>query len=370
MGGEKAYLILQNGAVFEGRSFGAVTGEPVTGEPITGEVVFNTGMTGYLETLTDKSYYGQIVAQTFPLIGNYGVIPPDFEGQTVIPRAYIVHSWCDSPSNFRSGGDLDAFFRERGVPGICGIDTRALTRMIRKGGVMNGVVTYDKARADMAAVAAYRVTNAVEAVTCPAPYAVTRTGNKRRIALMDFGLKEGIKRELAARNCDVYVFPAHCGAEEITAVKPDGIMLSNGPGDPADNAGIIAVLRRLCAMNIPMFGICLGHQLLALAHGFRTGKLKFGHRGANQPVRDETTGKAYITSQNHGYAVLTDSVDPRIARALFTNINDGSNEGLEYLGAPIFSAQFHPEACPGPRDTAFLFDRFISITEEARKVCR
>jgi carbamoyl-phosphate synthase small subunit len=343
-----AYLVLQNGVVMEGSSFGA------RGE-VTGEVVFATGMTGYLETLTDQSYYGQIVLQTFPLIGNYGVIPSDFESDAVGAKAYIVRHPCREPSNFRSEGGLDAFLRERGIIGLCGIDTRALTKIIRENGVMNGkIMTSRPTEADIAEVKAYTIRDAVAAVSSRSVTKISpdNTQTVRRVALMDFGAKRGIARALAARGCEVWSFPHDASAREILEMKPDGIMLSNGPGDPAESAnnGIIETLRILQRSNVPIFGICLGHQLLALANGYLTKKLKFGHRGANQPVKDLSTGLVYITSQNHGYAVTAD-------KCSFVNVNDGTCEGLDYGNS--FSVQFHPEARGGPLDTAFLFDRFM-----------
>ena len=339
-----AFLILENGLVFEGKFFGA------EGE-VTGEVVFATGMTGYLETLTDPSYYGQIVLQTFPLIGNYGVIPEDFESSIIGAKAYIVKHPCQAPSNFRSEGKLDIFLREKGVVGLCGIDTRALTKVIRENGVMNARITAMPPREeDRLAAEAYTIENAVAVVSSKT---VQQVGDGAyRIALMDFGAKRGMVEELKKRGCAVWVFPYDTAAEEILKIKPDGILLSNGPGDPADaaNAGIIENVRRLHQSSIPIFGICLGHQLLALANGYKTRKLKFGHRGANQPVKDVQTGRVYITSQNHGYDVDT-------SQSAFVNVNDGSCEGLDYGSA--FSVQFHPEACGGPLDTSFLFDRFI-----------
>jgi len=347
-----AYLVLQNGTVMKGNSFGA------QGE-VTGEVVFATGMTGYLETLTDQSYYGQIVLQTFPLIGNYGVIPPDFESAAVGAKAYIVKYPCQNPSNFRSQGNLDAFLKERGITGLCGIDTRALTRIIRENGVMNGKITASPPTpADIAEVKAYSILNAVSAVSSRSVTKIVpdkppvKRGAPLRVALMDFGAKRGIARALAARGCEVWLFPHNTGAQEILNIKPDGIMLSNGPGDPAEkaNSGIIETIRTLQKGTAPIFGICLGHQLLALANGYSTTKLKFGHRGANQPVKELATGRVYITSQNHGYAVTTD-------KGSFVNVNDGTCEGMDYGNS--FSVQFHPEACGGPLDTSFLFDRFM-----------
>jgi carbamoyl-phosphate synthase small subunit len=342
-----AYLVLENGTVMKGEYFGA------QGE-ITGEVVFATGMTGYLETLTDQSYYGQIVLQTFPLIGNYGVIPPDFESANVGARAYIVKHPCENPSNFRCEGTLDAFLKERGITGLYGIDTRALTRIIRENGVMNGKITAaPPTEADIAETKEYSIKNAVAAVSSRT---VTKTVPaqkvEKRVALMDFGAKRGIANALSARGCEVWSFPHDTNAQEILKIKPDGIMLSNGPGDPAEsaNSGIIETLHILQKSGVTIFGICLGHQLLALANGYSTRKLKFGHRGANQPVKESATGRVYITSQNHGYAVVADN-------GSFVNVNDGTCEGMDY--GKCFSVQFHPEACGGPLDTSFLFDRFI-----------
>jgi len=339
-----AYLILEDGTIFEGKAFGH------TGE-ITGEIVFTTGMTGYLETLTDQSYYGQIVLQTFPLIGNYGIIPSDFESSSVGARAYIVKRPCQDPSNFRSEGTLDTFLREQDIVGLYDIDTRALTRVIRKNGVMNGKITTSPPRAaDQDEAKAYSIQNAVAAVSSKT---IRKTeGGSLKVALMDFGAKRGIAQALKERGCEVWTFPHDTTAEEIIKMKPNGIMLSNGPGDPAEPANVIIIenIKTLMKSDIPIFGICLGHQLLALANGYKTEKLKFGHRGANQPVKELATGQVYITSQNHGYAVVAE-------KGAFVNVNDGTCEGLDYGNA--FSVQFHPEARGGPLDTAFLFDRFM-----------
>ena len=345
-----AYLILEDGTVFAGRSFG------VAGD-VTGELVFTTGMTGYLETLTDPSYYGQIVLQTFPLIGNYGVIPSDFESGAVGAKAYIVKHPCQEPSNFRSEGNLDTFLKERGIVGLCGIDTRALTKMIRQKGVMNGKITAcPPTEADRDEAKGYEIREAVAAVSSRTVQKLT--DGTRRTVLLDFGAKRGIAAALETRNCEVWSFPYNAKAADILQMKPGGIMLSNGPGDPADavNARILETLRELMKSGVPIFGICLGHQLLALANGYQTEKLKFGHRGANQPVRETATGKVYMTSQNHGYAVITRGTDAT-GQCSFVNVNDGTCEGIDY--GRSFSVQFHPEAHGGPLDTAFLFDRFI-----------
>jgi carbamoyl-phosphate synthase small subunit len=342
-----AFLVLQNGIVLKGNSFGS------QGE-ITGEVVFATGMTGYIETLTDPSYHGQIVLQTFPLIGNYGIIPPDFESANVGARAYIVKHPCENPSNFRSENTLDSFLKERKIIGLYGIDTRALTKIIRENGVMNGkIMMTPPAESDIEETKAYTILNAVAAVSSSE---VTKTFPesqvKKRVALIDYGAKRGIAKALAARGCEVWTFPYNTSAQEILKMKPDGIMLTNGPGDPSEKANdiLIETLRDLQKSKVTIFGICLGHQLLALANGYKTKKLKFGHRGANQPVKDLSTGRVYITSQNHGYAVVTDN-------SSFVNVNDGTCEGLDYGNS--FSVQFHPEACGGPLDMSFLFNRFI-----------
>lgn len=354
----KSFLILENGKVFEGKGFGAE-------KDVVGEIVFTTAMTGYLETLTDPSYYGQVVVQTFPLIGNYGVIPSDFESSRPALKAYIVRNRCQEPSNFRCEGILDTFLKNTGVPGIYDIDTRALTRIVREYGVMNCKITstLDNLDKDLEEIKKYKVVDAVESVTPKEVASFTAENPKYSVALWDFGAKSNIQRSLLKRGCNVTVFPASATAEEIAAINPDGIMLSNGPGDPQENQEIIKQLRLLCEKKIPTFGICLGHQLLALSQGATTDKLKYGHRGANQPATDVETGRVYITSQNHGYAVVSKSL-PANAKESFVNANDGTCEGVTYTNMPAFSVQFHPEACGGPLDTEFLFDRFISLIEE------
>jgi len=345
---DSAYLILENGEVFEGKFFGAHGN-------ITGEIVFTTGMTGYLETLTDQSYYGQIVLQTFPLIGNYGVIPPDFESASVGAKAYIVKHPCATPSNFRSENVLGAFLKERGIIGMYGIDTRALTKIIRNNGVMNGkICAKPPTDRDRDEAKAYSIINPISVVSSRTVTKVPPAAGKvqRRVALMDFGAKRGIAAALSARGCEVWIFPCDTPAQEILKMQPHGVMLSNGPGDPADpgNKGIVETIRALDKNGVTIFGICMGHQLLACAKGYSTRKLKFGHRGANQPVKETKTGQVYITSQNHGYEVIADN-------SSFINVNDGSCEGMDY--GKSFSVQFHPEARGGPLDTSFLFERFI-----------
>lgn len=348
----KRYLILADSTVIEGTAFGAPA-------DAVGELVFTTGMGGYIETLSDPSYAGQIVVQTFPLIGNYGIIPADLEGVPAL-RGYVVREACAHPSNFRCEMILDAYLKQVGIPGICGVDTRRITKKIREHGVMNAMLT-DTLPADLSAVAAYRVQNAVAGVSCRAAYTVSPDVPVRRVVLIDYGCKKNIIRELNARGCAVQVVPHDTSAEQILALSPDGVMLSNGPGDPAENTAEIAELRQLLG-RVPMFGICLGHQLLALALGGRTEKLKYGHRGVNQPAKDLVTGRTYMTSQNHGYAVVSDSVG-HVGTVRFINANDGTCEGVDYPALRAFSVQFHPEACAGPKDTAFLFDRFIGMME-------
>jgi len=356
--GSSRFLTLENGRVFKGEPFGA-------GGEVTAEIVFTTGMTGYLETLTDPSYYGQMVVQSFPLIGNYGVIPADFESEKPALAAYIVRSWCQNPSNFRSEEDLDTFLLSQGIVGIWGVDTRELIRIIREYGVMNAAIADEPkdSKAELEKLRAYRVEGAVEAVSKGGAYPAAGDRAARRVALWDFGAKRNIARELAGRGCEVVCVRAAATAEEILALKPDGIMLSNGPGDPAENTGVIRELKTLCGAGVPIFGICLGHQLLALANGGATMKLKYGHRGANQPVQETQSGRVFITSQNHGYAVCLGDSLPERAKPSFLNLNDGTCEGMEYEGIDAFSVQFHPEACAGPLDTRFLFDRFVARME-------
>ena len=347
---KKGYLILQDGQVFEGVRFGAET-------DTVGELVFTTGMCGYVETLTDPSYAGQIVMQTYPLIGNYGIIREDFEGACCV-KGYVVREYCDTPSNFRTDCDLDTYLKEQGVPGLCGVDTRELTRIIREHGVMNAAIC-DEIPADLTPIKTYAITGVVEAVSCKEPDRYPAEGEECfRVSLIDYGAKRNIVRELQKRGCTVTVLPASTSAEEILAAGPDGVMLSNGPGDPAENTYQIEQIRKLLG-KVPMFGICLGHQLTALAAGGSTYKLKYGHRGVNQPVRDLNGVRTYITSQNHGYAVDGDTV--KLGMVRFVNANDGTCEGIDYPELKAFTVQFHPEACTGPKDTSFLFDRFVDL---------
>lgn len=396
----KAFLVLANGVVFEGSSFGAEG-------CVIGETVFTTGMNGYIETLTDPSYYGQIVTQTFPLIGNYGDIPKDYESSKCNLRGYIVRQWCDEPSNFRCQGEIDSYLKNQNIIGLYDIDTRKLTKILREAGVMNGMIISgnskealenitalndeSKKQVLLEKIKAYQIVDAVKTVTGSAtgveepadivfkesaeyrfvpvtkdgtkindPEVAMKNGKGKKVVLWDFGAKANIRRELLKRGLEVETVSATSTAEEILKRNPDGIMLSNGPGDPAENVEIIENIKKLCQTGIPIFGICLGHQMLALAKGATTSKLKYGHRGANQPVKHLSSGRVYISSQNHGYAVDNDSL-PKGAVLSFVNTNDGTCEGLTYTDTPAFSVQFHPEACSGPLDTSFLFDDFVSL---------
>lgn len=359
---EKAYLMLADGQVFEGRSFGARG-------TVIGEVVFTTGLTGYQETLTDPSYYGQIVTQTFPLIGNYGVNNADNESSESYVSGYIVREWCNMPSNFRCEGNINDFLLKHNIIGICNIDTRRLTRTIREAGVMNGIITtenvYENKDAFLEKIRAFSIKNAVKTVTAPEVRIYTPEQKKYRVALFDFGYKRNIRQELIKRGCEVIVVPANTTAEQVKELAPDGIMFSNGPGDPSENTEIIANIRSIQQLGIPIFGICLGHQLMALANGGKTEKLKYGHRGANQPVIDLESGLTYVTSQNHGYAVIGDSIAPEIGCVSHINANDKTCEGIRYTMVNARTVQFHPEAHGGPLDTAYLFDEFVKTMERA-----
>lgn len=398
----KAFLILEDGTVFEGRHFGAV-------KEVVSEIVFNTSMAGYTEVLTDPSYAGQSVCMTYPLIGNYGICLDDMESDRPWLDALIVREACRVPSNFRCDMTLASFLQRFDIPGIEGIDTRQLTKILREKGTMNGMITTNE-HYDLDAVLprlkAYTCGKVVEKVTCQEKYVVwgshklsdnapvtghavfdeqqyeqyldgdtakrekapslvrEMNGRGLRIALLDVGAKKNIARSLAMRGCDVIVYPALTGADEILADGPDGIMLSNGPGDPKECTSIIEEVKKLYASDIPIFAICLGHQLMALANGADTHRLKYGHRGGNHPVKDLRTGRVYISSQNHGYVVDESTIDPEVAEPAFINVNDGTNEGLAYRNKKIFTVQFHPEACPGPQDTGMLFDRFIEIIKK------
>ena len=351
----RAYLLLENGMVFEGEGFGAA-GTRV------GELVFTTSMTGCAESLTDPSYRGQLITFTFPMLGNYGICYEDRESPHIHARAVVVREYCPQPSNFRAEVDVDTFLREEGVCGICGVDTRRITQLIRDKGVMNAAVTNtEPVDALLELVRAHRVSGVVDEVTVKEPVLLAPRGEARHsVALLDFGYKRSIADCLTARGCAVTLYPAKTPAEQIIAAGHDGVMLSNGPGDPTDNQYSIEQIKILMDA-LPTFGICLGHQMMALAAGARTRKMKFGHRGANQPAKDLKTGRVYVTSQNHGYAVDNASLPGSGAVMRFVNVNDGSCEGLDYPGKRAFSLQFHPEAHGGPLDCSGMFERFISM---------
>lgn len=356
----KASLILEDGTVFTGTSIGST-------RTCISEIVFNTSMTGYLEVLTDPSYAGQAVCMTYPLIGNYGIIREDSESGQPWPDGYIVRELSRLPNNFRSEGTIQNYLIQNDIPGISGIDTRALTRILREKGTMNGMITTEPYVLEdvLPRLREYSPRGVVAQVTCRRPRHIA--GNGFRVALYDFGMKEDIAQNLAKRGCDVTIYPAFTKAEDVLATHPDGIMLSNGPGDPKECAEVIAEVKKLYESDVPIFAICLGHQLMALATGADTYKLKYGHRGGNHPVRDLMgNGRVYITSQNHGYAVDTASLNPDVAVPAFENVNDGTNEGVSYVGKNIFTVQFHPEACPGPQDANFLFDRFLTMMKGAK----
>lgn len=416
----KAFLILEDGHVFEGKQIGS-------DREVISEIVFNTSMTGYLEILTDPSYAGQAVVMTYPLIGNYGVCHTDMESIHAWPDGLIVRETSRVASNFRCQTDLDEFLKANDIPGIAGIDTRSLTKILRESGTMNGMITTNE-NYDLNEVTSklkqYIVTGVVNRVSCkekrvskPSQFVPTdfekakmtymaspalkaaiekatnqgvclgeiamtsmqgtagiqylnelsddtdRVTKHNKVALMDFGSKKNIEHCLLKRGCEVTVYPASTSAEEILKSNPDGIMLSNGPGDPAECVEIINEIKKLYESNVPIFAICLGHQLMALANGFKTEKMKYGHRGANHPVKDLTTGRVYLSSQNHGYVVVEDSIDSEKAETRFINANDHTIEGLSYKGKNIFTVQFHPEACAGPQDSEFLFDEFLQMME-------
>ncbi len=362
----KAFLILEDGTVFEGTHIGSE-------RDVISEIVFNTSMTGYLEVLTDPSYAGQAVTMTYPLIGNYGVCGKDAEAARPWPDGFIVRELARMPSNFRSEEGLDAFLERHDIAGIAGIDTRALTKLLREKGTMNGMITTN-ASFDIDAVCRsireYKVTGVVARVSrsqkeCyqPGDLGTAQREVLRNVAVIDVGTKHNIIRCLLERGCRVTVYPCHFHAEEVIAANPDGIMITNGPGDPAECVDIIGQIRILAESGIPIFAICLGHQLMALAHGMKTYKMKYGHRGANHPVRNERTKRVYISSQNHGYVVDEKSLDTRVANVWFVNVNDGTVEGLEYVDKPIRTVQFHPEACAGPRDSEILFEEFMKMME-------
>lgn len=361
MSEKKAYLVLENGMIFEGKSFGY---EMET----AGEVVFTTSMVGYLETLTDPGFYGQMVVQTFPLIGNYGIIPADLESGKLYLNGYIVREWCHYPSNFRCEGDIDTFLKENKIPGLYGIDTRKLTKVLREEGVMNGKILYSKDNIDkeINTLKGYKISGAVEAVTIGEAAVSKSEDEKYNVVLWDMGAKESAVKNLNKLGCTVTKVPASAKAEDIAALDPDGIVISQGPGDPADNAAIVEEIKKLFTYNIPVFGTGMGHQLMALACGAKTAKLKYGHRGGSQPVLDLKADKIHITSQNHGYYVLSETL-PETAEVRFINVNDKTCEGIEYTDKPAFSVQFCPEAVIDAHTPGQLYGAFVEMMKEGKK---
>lgn len=357
---EKRYLVLEDGTYYTGFKLGADT-------LTQGEIVFNTAMTGYQETLSDPSYTGQIITFTYPLIGNYGINRDDFESLIPTLKGIVVKEACQAPSNFRAQKTLDDVLKEFGIPGISGVDTRSITKKIREHGVLKAAFVDDESEIETSIQNLKTIEfprNEVPTVSTKTPY--VSTGFDLRVVLVDFGKKQNIVRELNARGCEVTVVPYDTTAEEIIKMSPDGVMLSNGPGDPADVHVAVDMIKGIIG-KIPFFGICLGHQLFALSQGATSFKMKFGHRGANHPVKDLSTGKIALTSQNHGYAIDADSLKETDLEVTHIALNDGTIEGLRHKFEPAFSVQYHPEACPGPTDSNYLFDQFIELMLEQKK---
>lgn len=363
----KAYLILEDGTVFAGKSIGST-------KEVISEIVFNTSMTGYLEVLTDPSYAGQAVVMTYPLIGNYGICREDMEAKGSSTDGFIVRELARLGSNFRKEQSIQEFLIEQDIPGIEGIDTRALTKILREKGTMNGMITTEEPveiSSVLEKIKKYSVRGVVDKVTTKKvihykPGDLDTDSNvsiTKKVAILDVGTKFNIARCLLNRGCEVTIFPARTKAEEILAMDPDGIMLTNGPGDPKECTEVIDELKKLYSSDVPIFAICLGHQLMALANGCDTKKMKYGHRGANHPVKDLQNGHVYISSQNHGYVVEESSIPSDVAEVAFVNVNDGTVEGLKYKNKNIFTVQFHPEACAGPKDSEVLFERFMNMME-------
>ena len=344
----KAKLILENGVVFEGKAFGYL-------KECVGEVVFNTGMTGYQEVLTDPSYYGQIVTMTYPLIGNYGINLEDLESKEPKVRGFIVREKCQYPNNFRCELELETYLAQNKVLGLDGIDTRALTKILRNNGTMKGIIVLDNSNLEDVKdkLEAFSNRDAVSIVSTNEKYEISGEGKK--VAIIDFGIKQNIIRNFVKRGCNVTVFPYDFKAEEVLEINPDLVFLSNGPGDPEDMGEAVNQIKKIVGKK-PIVGICLGHQLLALTLGGETKKLKFGHRGCNHPVKDLINNRVHITSQNHGYYVAT---LPENMEITHVSMNDGTVEGMKHKELPIFSVQFHPEACPGPKDSEYIFDEFM-----------
>ncbi|UEX89383.1 carbamoyl phosphate synthase small subunit [Staphylococcus ratti] len=357
---EKRYLVLEDGTFYMGFKLGS--------DVLTkGEIVFNTAMTGYQETISDPSYTGQIITFTYPLIGNYGINREDFESLVPTLNGVVVKEACQTPSNFRSQKSLDEMLKEFNIPGISGVDTRSITKKIRQHGVLKAAFVDDKEDIETTIQTLKSVElprTEVPTVSTKTPY--VSTGFDLRVVLVDFGKKQNIVRELNARGCEVTVVPYDTSAEDIIKMSPDGVMLSNGPGDPQDVQVAVEMIQGIIG-KIPFFGICLGHQLFALSQGATSFKMKFGHRGANHPVKDLSTGKIALTSQNHGYAIDEASLKNTELEVTHIALNDGTVEGLRHKSKPAFSVQYHPEACPGPTDSNYLFDRFIELMLDHKK---
>lgn len=357
---EKRYLVLEDGTYYTGFKLGADT-------LTQGEIVFNTAMTGYQETLSDPSYTGQIITFTYPLIGNYGINRDDFESLIPTLKGVVVKEACQAPSNFRAQKTLNDVLKEFDIPGISGVDTRSITKKIREHGVLKAAFVDNETEIETTIQNLKTIEfprNEVPTVSTKTPY--VSTGFDLRVVLVDFGKKQNIVRELNARGCEVTVVPYETTAEEIIKMSPDGVMLSNGPGDPADVQVAVDMIKGIIG-KIPFFSICLGHQLFALSQGATSFKMKFGHRGANHPVKDLSTGKIALTSQNHGYAIDADSLKETDLEVTHIALNDGTIEGLRHKFEPAFSVQYHPEACPGPTDSNYLFDQFIELMLEQKK---
>ncbi len=360
--GVEGVLVLEDGTAYAGQAFGGLAAEGAVGE-----VVFNTGMTGYQEVLTDPSYAGQLVVMTYPLMGNYGTLGDEAESRHPWVAGFVVREVCDGPSHWGERGQLDAYLRAHGIPALAGVDTRSLTRHLRRFGVVRGVLAPGAAEAARVSELAARAGvwepgDLVGRVTTVEP-AVLGTG-RPHVVLVDYGYKANIGRTLLALGAGVTVVPAGFGADRILALQPDGVLLSNGPGDPRWVGGAPETIRALLAAGVPIFGICLGHQLLGLALGGRTEKMLFGHHGVNHPVMDLRTGRGAITTQNHGYALVAESMDPETVEITHRNLNDGTVEGMRHRWLPAFSVQYHPEACPGPEDSRRLFTDFLDLCRQ------
>lgn len=350
---KKVYIVLEDGHIFEGKAFGA------EGEAL-GELVFTTGVVGYVATLTDPRYYGQIIMQTFPLIGNYGYISAQRESEKIWAKAYIAREWCENPSNFRCETTLDEYLKSQGVVGVYDVDTREITQHIRENGVMNAKIVSSLDDIDYDEIKNYKIVKAVEAVSNGDVKVFGEENEGANVTVVDYGYKKNVVKDLVDRGCKVTSVPATYTAEEILATNPNGVVLSDGPGNPKDNTDAVDEISKLMG-KLPVFAVGLGHQILALANGAETVKLKFGHRGGNQPVKSLKTGKTYITSQNNGYTVDSESVEKCGGKVTYVNVNDGTCEGIDYESKNAFSVQFHPESGLNDRDADKIFERVIDM---------